>query len=96
MEHIFETIMRSILAFAIVMIIARTLGKPTVSLMTYHDFVTTITLGSLTANLAFNVSMTVWQMAASMLTFSGISYLLMVLALKSRALRKRVSGTPPF
>jgi uncharacterized membrane protein YcaP (DUF421 family) len=93
-EHIFETVMRSALAFAIIMVIARTLGKPTISQMTYHDFVAAITLGALTANLAFNVQMTVWQMIASLLTISGIAYLLMVLALKNRTLRKWVSGKP--
>lgn len=50
-SQIIEIILRSILAFTIMMIIARILGKPTISQLTYHDFVATITLGALTANL---------------------------------------------
>ena len=42
-------------AIALIMIIARTLGKTTVAQMTYHDFVAAITLGAITANLAFNI-----------------------------------------
>ncbi|MFS0567334.1 hypothetical protein [Brevibacillus invocatus] len=53
-SQIFEIVLRSILAFSIMMIIARILGKPTISQLTYHDFVVTITLGALTANLTFN------------------------------------------
>lgn len=54
MDHIWDIVWRSVFAFAVMMIIARKLGKSTVAQMTYHDFVAAITLGALTANLAFN------------------------------------------
>lgn len=52
---VLDVVLRSILAFGFMMIITRTLGKTTISQMTFHDFVASITLGSMTANLAFNV-----------------------------------------
>lgn len=94
MEHMFEIIIRSAAAFGIMMVIARILGKPTISQMTYHDFVAAITLGAITANIAFNVKMNVWQLLVALITFSGIAYVLMILALKNRTLRKWVSGQP--
>lgn len=94
MAHIVDTLIRSAAAFVVMMIIARILGKSTISQMTYHDFVAAITLGALTANLSFNVAMNVWQVLIAIVTFSGIAYLLMVLALKSRTLRKWISGQP--
>ncbi|WP_163856051.1 DUF421 domain-containing protein [Paenibacillus elgii] len=94
MAHIGDTLMRSIGAFIVMMIITRILGKSTISRMTYHDFVVTITLGAMTANLSFNTSMNGWQVLIAIVTFSGIAYLLMFLALKSRTIRKWVSGQP--
>lgn len=94
MEHLFEIIIRSAAAFVIMMVIARILGKPTISQMTYHDFVAAITLGAITANIAFNVNMNIWHLLVALITFSGIAYVLMVLALKNRTLRKWISGQP--
>jgi uncharacterized membrane protein YcaP (DUF421 family) len=62
--------------------------------MTFHDFVAAITLGSLTANLAFNIDESILQSIVSLITFSVIAYLLMVVSLKSRTLRKWFSGQP--
>lgn len=94
METIIETVGRAFLAFAIMMLITRTLGKQTIAQMTYHDFVAAITLGALTANLAFNTQMKIGQLIAALLTFTGIAYLLVYLSLKNRTLRKWFSGQP--
>ncbi|QRG69065.1 YetF domain-containing protein [Brevibacillus choshinensis] len=94
MEHIVELVGRALLAFLIMMVIARLLGKQTIAQMTYHDFVAAITLGALTANLAFNVQMKIGHMITVLLTFTVIAYLLMILALKNRSLRKWISGQP--
>lgn len=47
--------------------------------MTYHDFVAAITLGALTANPALNNMIKISHMIVTLLTFSGIAYLLMIL-----------------
>lgn len=94
MEHILEMVGRAALAFAIMMVITRLLGKQTIAQMTYHDFVAAITLGALTANLAFNVQMKIGNMITVILTFGGIAFLLMILSLKNRTLRKWFSGQP--
>lgn len=93
-SQIIEIILRSVLAFTIMMIIARILGKPTISQLTYHDFVVTITLGALTANLTFNTQMKIGNMVTALLSFTVIAYILMKLAMKSRLIRKWVSGVP--
>lgn len=94
MESIVEIVARVVLAFAIMMIITRMLGKQTIAQMTYHDFVAAITLGALTANLAFNNMIKISHMIVVLLTFSGIAYSLMILSLKSRKMRKWFSGQP--
>ncbi|MBD3922110.1 DUF421 domain-containing protein [Paenibacillus sp. PR3] len=94
MDHIILTGLRTILAFLIMMVIARILGKSTISQMTYHDFVAAITLGAFTANIAFNTTISLRQLLTAFLMFGGIAFLLMIVALRSRPLRKWISGQP--
>lgn len=94
MGLLLDTIFRSTIAFALIMLITRILGKHTVARMTYHDFVASITLGAITANLAFNTSLKTWQLIVSFLTFSGIAYVIAFVTLKSRQTRKWFAGKP--
>jgi uncharacterized membrane protein YcaP (DUF421 family) len=94
MNDILEILIRTICAIVLIMIIARMLGKQTIAQMTYHDFVAAITLGAITANLAFNISLKSWKLVFSLITFSGILYILTLVALKSRKARNWISGKP--
>ncbi|MET3211163.1 UNVERIFIED_CONTAM: uncharacterized membrane protein YcaP (DUF421 family) [Paenibacillus sp. PvR008] len=92
--EIWEIVFRSVLAFTIMMFIARILGKSTISQMTYHDFVAAITLGAITANISFNNTIDIWLLLTALLTFTVIAYLLMFFAMKNRKLRNWFSGKP--
>lgn len=74
--ELLETMLRSLSAFTLMMLIARILGKSTIAQLTYHDFVAVITLGSITANLAFNNTISIRILVTSLLTFTGIACLL--------------------
>ncbi|TKH41339.1 hypothetical protein C1I60_18250 [Paenibacillus terrae] len=92
--EIWEIIFRSVLAFTIMMLIARILGKSTIAQMTYHDFVAAITLGAITANISFNNTIDIWLLLTALLTFTVIAYLLMFFSMKNRKLRNWFSGKP--
>ncbi|KJD42508.1 DUF421 domain-containing protein [Paenibacillus terrae] len=92
--ELWETMLRSISAFTLMMLIARILGKSTIAQMTYHDFVAAITLGAITANLAYNNTISIKILLTSLLAFTGISYLLMFFSMKNRKLRDWLSGKP--
>lgn len=94
MGLLWETAVRTVLAFALIMLITRIIGKHTIARMTYHDFVASITLGAIVANLAFNTHIRVWHTVASFLIFSGIAYLTAFISLKSRKTRKWFAGQP--
>lgn len=85
---------RSIAALAVLLVITRTLGKQTLSNMTFHDFVAAVILGAIAANLAFNENIKITHILISLLVFSGISFILSKLAMKSRKIRKLISGAP--
>ena len=94
MQAYVEVIFRTIAAFILLMITSRILGKQTISNMTFHDFVSGITLGAIAANLAFNDKLNHWLIVVSLLMFFGISFLVSKIALKNRAWNRVVSGTP--
>lgn len=94
MHDYLETIVRTVAAFVLLLVMSRILGKQTISNMTFHDFVSSITLGSIAANLAFNHSIGAWHLILCLFVFFVISYLASYLALKSRTWSKWLSGTP--
>jgi uncharacterized membrane protein YcaP (DUF421 family) len=62
--------------------------------MTYFDFVAAITLGAMTAHLAFHTSLKVSHVLLSFGIFSGITFLIAYISLKSRRARKFFAGAP--
>ncbi|MEC0128946.1 DUF421 domain-containing protein [Paenibacillus pabuli] len=87
-------LMRSIAAFLLLLVIARILGKQTLSNMNFHEFVTAVIMGAIAANLAFNEKMEVTHLIISLVVFTGTSYLLSKLNIKSRKLRLLAEGSP--
>jgi uncharacterized membrane protein YcaP (DUF421 family) len=87
-------LIRSISAFILLLVIARMLGKQTLSNMNFHDFVTAVIMGAIAANLAFNEKMEVTHLIISLVVFTGTSYLLSKLNLKSRKIRLLAEGSP--
>jgi uncharacterized membrane protein YcaP (DUF421 family) len=91
---LWETILRTVIAFILIMLITRIIGKHTIARMTYSDFVASITLGAITGNIAFNTHLQAWHLIVSFLTFSAVAYLAAFLSLKIRKTRKWLSGKP--
>lgn len=94
MQDYIEITLRAMIAILILLLIAKILGKQTVSNLTFHDFVTGIILGSLAANLAFNKQLKSSYMIVALIVIAVTSYLLSLLAIKSRKMRSWISGTP--
>jgi len=93
--HIYmDILLRTIVAILLLLLVARILGKQTISNMTFHDFVTGITIGAIAANLAFNESLKWSHMLLSLAVITVTSFLLSIIALKSRKLRDWISGSP--
>lgn len=87
-------LIRSFSAFIILMLIARALGKQTLSNMNFHEFVTAVILGAIAANLAFNEKIEVVHLLIAMSVFTVTSYILSKLFLKYRKFKMWTEGTP--
>ncbi|NHN31517.1 DUF421 domain-containing protein [Paenibacillus agricola] len=94
MHEYVDIIGRTVLSFIALLLIARLLGKQTISNMTFHDFATGITMGSIAANLAFNEKIQAWYLILALAVFTFISYLMSISALKFPLTRKWVAGVP--
>lgn len=92
-EHI-EVVIRAILAFSILLIGTRILGKQTISQMTMFDFIAGISLGAITANLAFNLTIDIHHFLISYFIFTLIIFLTAYISMKSRKARKFLAGDP--
>lgn len=89
-----DVIFRSIIAFFSIFFAARILGKQTVSRMTIFDFIAVVTLGSVTANLAFALEVKARYIFLVFFIFVLLIYLSAFLSLKSKRARKYVAGDP--
>ncbi|AQT84700.1 putative membrane protein [Paenibacillus larvae subsp. larvae] len=94
MNEYIDILLRTISALIIILLIARLLGKQTISNMTFHDFATGITMGAIAANLAFNVKMPALHIILCLAVFAITSLILSWLPLKSKKARKWISGSP--
>jgi uncharacterized membrane protein YcaP (DUF421 family) len=85
---------RSITSLLILLLIAKVLGKQTLSNMTFLDFVTSITLGAIAANYAFNLQLEWSLLLLALISISVTSFLLSMVSLHSHKLRMWISGSP--
>ncbi|WP_225446102.1 DUF421 domain-containing protein [Paenibacillus rhizovicinus] len=94
MHTYWDILIRAIIAILLLLIMANILGKQTISNMTFLDFVTSITIGAIAANLAFNTKLKSTHMVLALIVMGITSVLLSVIALKSRKWRNWISGSP--
>ncbi|WP_445491272.1 DUF421 domain-containing protein [Niallia sp. 03133] len=92
-EH-YEVIIRSIIAFSLLLIGSRILGKQTISQMTIFDFIASISMGAIAANLAFNTSVKIHHIILAYSIFVIISLFTAFISMKSRKARKFFAGDP--
>jgi uncharacterized membrane protein YcaP (DUF421 family) len=90
----FVILIRSISAFIILMLIARLLGKQTLSNMNFHEFVTAVILGAMAANFAFNEKIEVMHLIIALSVFTLTSFVLSKLFLKFRKFKLWTEGSP--
>ncbi|MCT8137054.1 DUF421 domain-containing protein [Anaerobacillus sp. CMMVII] len=94
MPEYMEVMIRTIVAFSLLLIGARFLGKQTISQMTIFDFIAAITLGAITAALAYNVRLKPHTLVFSYIIFVLVIFMTAFISTKSRKWRKFFAGDP--
>ncbi|PGZ93018.1 MULTISPECIES: DUF421 domain-containing protein [unclassified Bacillus (in: firmicutes)] len=89
-----EVIIRTLTAFVLLICITHLLGKQTISKMTYHDYITSITLGSIAGNLTFNTAINFRNYITALIIFSTFLFLATLVSLKNKKARAIFNGEP--
>ena len=87
-------IIKPTLAFILLLIVTRILGKKQMSQMTFFNYVTGITIGSLAAEIITFDDQSIWHEVVGLIWWCLLTALLAYITLKSSKLRKVIDGKP--
>lgn len=94
MHPILLIIARGLISFISLMILTRLLGKHQVAQLTFFEYVSGITIGSIASSATLDLAFDFWHMWAGLVTWVGATSLMQLLALKSRRAAKLLNGEP--
>lgn len=94
MMEITELITRIVIAFLVLFITTRIIGRKEISQMTFFNFVSAIAIGSITANLAVNSQLSITHGLIAIVGWGILTFLIASIDLKSKNARRITSGEP--
>jgi uncharacterized membrane protein YcaP (DUF421 family) len=94
MEETLVVMVRAFITFFTLLIYTRILGKQQMGNLSFFDYITGITIGSIGANLATDLASKAWVHWVGLSTFIGITLCLQYATLKSRYFSKVVDSEP--
>lgn len=94
METYLFGVLKALLAFVVILILARWLNKEQLSQLTFYDWIVGITIGSMAANLTNEPEGRILEHVVILVVFSAAAYLTGMMTVKSRPLRKLIEGEP--
>ncbi len=90
----FSVALRTVLAFFAILLVTRILGKEQMGELTFYEYVTGITIGSLAADMATITIISPWVILMALVMFAALTFLMGYVSLKNRAARKLLEGEP--
>lgn len=94
MNALLTTFLRTILAYLLILVVTRFMGRKAISQITFFDLAVVITLGSVTGNLAMGQNRSVISVALVIFTFGALDILTSFLQIKSIKIRKYTNSEP--
>lgn len=94
MAEIAEVLLRTIGAFSVILVMTRLLNKEQVSQLTFYEYVTGITIGSMAATVAIDTEVRFLPDILGLLLWVFLTWLMGYAALVSRPARKLLEGEP--
>lgn len=87
-------IVRSVIGFFSLLIFARIIGKSQISQLTFFDYVLGITIGSMAASLATDLSSRAWPHWVALVSWAALGYFMEKITVKWRYASKFFEGEP--
>ncbi|MGG3470525.1 DUF421 domain-containing protein [Neobacillus pocheonensis] len=94
MHVVLEAVLRTCVAYFVLMVVALWIGKQVNSHTNYYNFALAITIGSFIANMGFDTNLHFMPMIASFIALVLIYFFLSLISANSRPFRKWLSGQP--
>jgi uncharacterized membrane protein YcaP (DUF421 family) len=92
--HWSDILIRTMLAFILLLLATRILGKQMRSKMTHANFVTNITLGSLTGAIILDHNITLGDLLLAIAAFTAVAFLASMFSLWNHRTRRVLTGRP--
>lgn len=93
-QTLFTNTWQTAIVFAALLLFARLLGKTQVGQLTFYEYISGITIGSIAGNIAAADDTDFYWHFYDLFLFVILTYMVAVLSLKSRFLRRLFEGTP--
>jgi uncharacterized membrane protein YcaP (DUF421 family) len=93
-QQLFQDTWQTIMVFFALLVCARLLGKTQVGQLTFYEYVSGITIGSLAGNIMAAGSDRLWSHLYDLFLFVTLAYIISHVTLISRPLRKLIEGRP--
>ncbi|EAX47419.1 protein of unknown function DUF421 [Thermosinus carboxydivorans Nor1] len=93
-QEIMRDTWQTALVFFSLLLFARFLGNTQIGQLTFYEYVSGITIGSIAANVAASEPDKVWSHFYDLALFVALTYSISYLTIKSRPLRKLIEGSP--
>lgn len=87
-------IVRAVISFFTLLILARLLGKEQISQLSFFDYVVGITIGSIASEATIDLSSRAWTSWIGLIVWAVLAYLMQVVTLKWRYAAKMIEGEP--
>ena len=94
MDDIITTALKSIISVVILFVLARIMGKKQISQLSFFDYVSGISIGSIAANFAVDTSVNYYKGVTSLIVYALFPIALSYISLKSYKARKLLDGVP--
>ncbi|MEA4901124.1 DUF421 domain-containing protein [Desulfitobacterium sp.] len=90
----YDILLRTILAFFVLLILTRILGKKQLSHLTFFNYITGITFGNIAAELASEKDIKILEGLISLVVWTGLTIIVEFISLKSGRIRRIFNGEP--
>lgn len=89
-----EITFRIIASYLVLLIMTRLMGKVQLSQLTFFNYVTGITIGSMAATLAIEDDLNIFHGIYSLILWAVLTYVIEIITLKSNKVRELIDGKP--
>ena len=93
-QEFFRDTWQTSLIFFSLLVLTRLLGKTQVGQLTFYEYISGITIGSIAATVVSSDPDKVWSHFYDLLLFVALTYLISLVTMHSRPLRKLIEGSP--